>query len=80
MTPDPKHFTGLAEFEAAYVAHALRDAPQVGHYDSYAEASAKQAVIEDLREAATERAWLEWDAHVAHMEELYERGVGPAWV
>jgi tRNA U34 5-methylaminomethyl-2-thiouridine-forming methyltransferase MnmC len=79
MTPAPKHFTDLSAFLDAYVTHALRNAPKVERYDSYADASEKQAVIEDLREAATERAWLEWDAHVDRMQELYERGIGPAW-
>ena len=41
--------------------------------------SGKAMGIQSALDVAEELARDKWDAYVEHMEDLYERGVGPAW-
>ena len=75
----PRKFANYEAFAAA-VAHAVIQAlPAVTNYDDYAERRAKRDAIRAALDAAEELARDKWEAHVEHMEELYERGVGPSW-
>jgi hypothetical protein len=76
---NPRRFTDYDAFALAFVVDATLHLPAVSHYDSFTEARAKAAALRKAAVEAEEAAREEWQAHIEHMEELYERGVGPAW-
>lgn len=77
--PLPRKFTDLDAFTAAMVAHHTAQLPKVDRLDSYHEAKAKQAAINEASDMATEKAWDDWSNFIEACEDTYERGVGSSW-
>jgi len=79
MTIHPRHYTDFDRYADAVVHAAIAGLPSPDRYDDHDTYVAKrQAIYAAMAEAEAE-ARDEWEAHVDHMEDLYERGVGPAW-
>ena len=75
----PRHYADFDRYADAVVHAAIAGLPSPGHYDDHDTYHAKrQAIYAAMAEAEAE-ARDEWESHVDHMEDLYERGVGPAW-
>lgn len=79
MKISPRYFTNFDAFADAVAHAAIQGLPKVTNYDSYDESRAKRAAIRAAMDAAEEKARDKWEAYCEHMEDMYERGVGPAW-
>ena len=79
MTIHPRHYADFDRYADAVVRAAIADMPSPGHYDDYDAYVAKRQAIYAASVNAEEAARDKWEAYVEHMEDLYERGVGPAW-
>jgi hypothetical protein len=78
-TPRARHFSDFDAYADAMAHAAIADLPAATNYDDYAERRAKRDAIRAAINAAEDLARDRWERHVEHMEDLYERGVGPAW-
>ena len=79
MKISPRYFTNFDAFADAVAHSTIQGLPQVTNYDSYDECRAKRDAIRAAMDAAEEKARDKWEAYCEHMEDMYERGVGPAW-
>ena len=79
MKISPRYFTNFDAFADAVAHAAIQGLPQVTNYDSYDECRAKRDAIRAALDVAEELARDKWEAYCEHMEDMYERGVGPAW-
>ena len=79
MKISPRNFTNFDAFADAVAHAAIQGLPVVTDYDGHKERIAKLAAIRDAMDAAKEKARDKWEAYCDHMEDLYERGVGPSW-
>lgn len=75
----PRHHSDFNSFAEAFVARRLSQHEPVSPYDDWMTAAAKERHNARDRAYAIEDAREVWEAHLDHMEDLYERGVGPAW-
>ena len=79
MTIKPKNFATLDAFADALANDAIKGLPVPRMDDDHETAQAKRAAIRDAMEAAEERAWDLWGRWIEDCEEMFDRGVGPAW-
>lgn len=79
MTIHPRHYADFDRYADAVVHAAIAGLPSPDHYDDHDTFLAKRQAIYAAMSAAEAEARDEWEAYIEHMEELYERGVGPAW-
>ena len=79
MTISPRHFSNFDGYADAMCHEAIKDLPKTSSYHDHAENFAIRAKVRAAMDAAEDLARDRWDRHVEHMEDLYERGVGPAW-
>ena len=79
MKISPRHYADFDRYADAVVHAAIQGLPQTSPYDSYEQNHAKRAAIRAAMDAAEEKARDKWEAYCEHMEDMYERGVGPAW-
>ena len=75
----PRYFTNFDAFADAVAHSAIQGLPAITNYDEYDARIAKSAAIRAALDAAEEKARDKWEAYCEHMEDMYERGVGPAW-
>ena len=79
MKISPRYFTNFDDFADAVAHAAIQGLPVVTNYDEYDARIAKSAAIRAALDVAEEKARDKWEAYCEHMEDMYERGVGPAW-
>ena len=79
MKISPRYFTNFDAFADAVAHAAIQGLPVVTNYDGHEERIAKRAAIRAALDVAEELARDKWEAYCEHMEDMYERGVGPAW-
>lgn len=79
MKISPRNFTTYDTYADAVAREATSALPQTSPYDSFEVNHAKRNAIRAAMDAAEEKARDKWEAYIDHMEDLYERGVGPAW-
>lgn len=75
----PRDFKDLGSFEDAFVAHRLSQFEPILKIDDYITAQRKAKLNSQAADCAKEDAWEIWSSYVERMEDLYERGIGPAW-
>lgn len=79
MKISPRYFTNFDAFADAVAHSAIQGLPQTSPYDSFEVNHAKRNAIRAALDVAEELARDKWEAYCEHMEDMYERGVGPAW-
>lgn len=79
MSISPHRFTNYDSFADAVAHDAIKALPRVTNYDDYDARRAKRDAIRAALDVAEDVARDKWEAYVEHMEDLYERGVGPGW-
>ena len=79
MKISPRYFTNFDAYADAVAHEATNRLPKTSPYDSYEQNHAKRDAIRAALDVAEELARDKWEAYCEHMEDMYERGVGPAW-
>ena len=79
MTIHPRHYTDFDRYADAVAHEATTLLPQTSPYDSYEQNHAKRNAIRAALDEAEEVARDKWERYLDDMQDLYERGVGPAW-
>jgi hypothetical protein len=75
----PRGYTNIDHFIEDFVARRIAGCEVVTGYHSFAAAQSIGRRNADIRYRAMDDAREAWDAYLEHMEELYERGIGPSW-
>ncbi|HRH13416.1 MAG TPA: hypothetical protein PK225_03595 [Azonexus sp.] len=79
MTIHPRHYADFDPYADAVAHEATNLLPQTSPYDSYEQNHAKRNAIRAALDEAEEVARDKWERYLDDMQDLYERGVGPAW-
>ena len=79
MPPHPRHYADFDRYADAVAHEATNLLPQTSPYDSYEQNHAKRNAIRAALDEAEEVARDKWERYLDDMQDLYERGVGPAW-
>ena len=79
MTIQPRNYSDFDTYADAVAHEATNLLPQTSPYDSYEQNHAKRNAIRAALDEAEEVARDKWERYLDDMQDLYERGVGPAW-
>ena len=79
MKISPRNYSTYDDYADALARDAISALPQTSPYDSFEVNHAKRDAIRAALDVAEELARDKWEAYCEHMEDMYERGVGPAW-
>ena len=77
--PEPRAFTNFDDYELACMNAISADMPRPDPSDETLAASMQRMAIYDAEDDVKEVAREKWTDYLDHCEDMWERGVGPAW-